>query len=502
MIGVIVVPGPSERMHGLDARRSLALLPLGDRPVIQHIVEYLLSRGFTSIEMVMEHAPERVEALLGNGDRWGCKFNYHLATQPDRPYRSLRVIAGLKTEPWMLIHAEHFPCFETLDPALAKTLLYNGVFDRSEDGSVISSTPQWGGTAVFPAGPVSEEFASLTREELVSHIEEMARDGRGDVAANCPWIDVSTPLALLESQNKLLRSELDSLMISGTERRPGIWIARNVVIHPTVVMNSPVYVGPNSHLNRGSRLGPNTVVSGDCIIDSNTIVENSLVMAGSYIGESLEVSHAVVDRNLLVNVRLGTGVDILENFLLGGLEKPLRQNRVGGILRSLVAALLFVLLLPLWLGCFLYYALVRKFPLTSVGVVSLPVNEDVRALGTYLLPCYGRDAWGVLRPAGWGAFTRQFLPGLPAVVSGKLNFVGLPPRTPEEIQELSPEWRTLYLAGRAGLITEASVAIADDQDPMQMYLADAYYSVRRSRLYDLRLAGLYFMRMFKPVTKR
>src|ERR1700679_2445933 len=112
MTGVIVLSGPFPGMHGLDAHRSPSLLPLGDRPALQHIVESLVTQGITSIELIVDHGPERVEALLGNGDRWGCSFRYHLAAQPDRPYRSLKVIPGISTEPWVLIHAERYPCVD------------------------------------------------------------------------------------------------------------------------------------------------------------------------------------------------------------------------------------------------------------------------------------------------------------------------------------------------------------------------------------------------------
>jgi hypothetical protein len=38
MIAVLLPPGPSSKMHGLDAEQSLSLLPLGDRPILQHII--------------------------------------------------------------------------------------------------------------------------------------------------------------------------------------------------------------------------------------------------------------------------------------------------------------------------------------------------------------------------------------------------------------------------------------------------------------------------------
>ena len=51
---------------------------------------------------------------------------------------------------------------------------------------------------------------------------------------------------------------------------------------------------------------------------------------------------------------------------------------------------------------------------------------------------------------------RRFLPGLLHVATGHLAFVGLPPRTREEILRLPHDWQALYLRGKAGLVTEAA----------------------------------------------
>ena len=509
MIGVILLPGPSSKMHGLDAQRSLSLLPLGDRPVLQHIVESLVSQGVTSIELIVGHAPERVETLLGSGDRWGCRFRYHLAAKAERPYRSLKIIAETRTEPWVLIHAEHFPCIELPSEPVAKAVLYYGVPQaNSKDGSGFMTTNSshcgsWGGTAIFPAGAVSEVFANQTPDELCAHLEQLASDGLATVITATDWIDASTPAALLETQTKLLGKELDSLMISGTEHQPGIWVSRNVVIHPTVELIGPLYIGPNCRLYSGVKAGPNAVICGDCIVDTNTTIEHSLITGGSYIGEGLELNRVVVDKNLLVNVRLGTSVDILESFLLGGLDQSRRQNWFGRVVQSVLALLFIILFLPISFLSGLYFAMVRRLSYTSIQVVELPAQENSRSQRSYALPCVGADAWSVHRPAGWDSFLRQFLPGLFAIVAGRLSFVGLPPRTIEEMEKpsLEWEWRSLYLHGKAGLITEASIASTEGGDEAQYYLADAYYAVRQSWHHDLRLTCHYFMRLIIPASK-
>jgi hypothetical protein len=144
------------------------------------------------------------------------------------------------------------------------------------------------------------------------------------------------------------------------------------------------------------------------------------------------------------------------------------------------------------------FAVMRRLSYTSVPIVQLPARENELAPRTYSLSCIGPDAWSVPRKAGWRTFLRQFLPGLFAVASGRVSFVGLPPRTAEEISRLSADWRDLYLGGVAGLITEAALSLSDPGDQTQRYLADAYYVVRRGFVYNMKLAGLYFLRLIIP----
>src|ERR1700761_3869838 len=81
MIGVIVLSKSSARMHGLDKHAPHVLLPLGDRPMLQHVVESLVHQGIVRIEILLEHAPEQVSHLLGDGTRWGCSFRFHFFSQ-------------------------------------------------------------------------------------------------------------------------------------------------------------------------------------------------------------------------------------------------------------------------------------------------------------------------------------------------------------------------------------------------------------------------------------
>ena len=79
------------------------LFPLVDRPFIQHVVECLLAGGIEQIEFILHHQPEKFRQLLGDGDRWGGTFRYHLAKDPEDTYRSVKILASEEEDEPLLI---------------------------------------------------------------------------------------------------------------------------------------------------------------------------------------------------------------------------------------------------------------------------------------------------------------------------------------------------------------------------------------------------------------
>ena len=107
MKAVIIATGLNSEMSALNERSPIPLLPVGDRPFIQHIVEALVERGITEFDFVLHHLPEKLEHLLGDGARWGCRFQFHLARNAARPYGMLKTLRA--DEPILLAHADRLP---------------------------------------------------------------------------------------------------------------------------------------------------------------------------------------------------------------------------------------------------------------------------------------------------------------------------------------------------------------------------------------------------------
>ena len=71
----------------------LPLVPILDRPFVQHVVEHLIRCEIRTVDIILSHDPDKFESLLGDGHRWGAVFRYHLARDPGSVYRIVRRLA-------------------------------------------------------------------------------------------------------------------------------------------------------------------------------------------------------------------------------------------------------------------------------------------------------------------------------------------------------------------------------------------------------------------------
>jgi lipopolysaccharide/colanic/teichoic acid biosynthesis glycosyltransferase len=102
-------------------------------------------------------------------------------------------------------------------------------------------------------------------------------------------------------------------------------------------------------------------------------------------------------------------------------------------------------------------------------------------------------------PPGMRGVLLVFLPALVNVVFGELSFTGVGPRSAEEVDRLSQEWRALYLCCKAGLITEATVRPGSLTAADERYASEAYYAAAGDWRYDARLVFAFLARAVRPV---
>jgi lipopolysaccharide/colanic/teichoic acid biosynthesis glycosyltransferase len=502
MTAVIIAAGLSPGMEPLNERYPTPLLPLLDRPFIQHVVEFLVEGGMTRFEFVLSHLPEKIEGFLGDGSRWGCTFRFHLARDPSHPYDILKTLhLGEDAGTLFLAHADRLPLvdLEQTRPAnpIEEPVMFFSPPIRRIDPSAENSqdTRQWTGWAWVPADILKNLPKGLDEGALEAHLASTGQS-KGSLVQLSNSLSVRSYGDVLASQATVLGKEFKGLLLGGKEADESIWLSRNLTLHPMATLNPPVYIGENCRIGKETSLGPNAVIGKDCVLDSDCTVTNSLIFPGSYVGEGLELDEVLVDKNRLINVKFGAAVSISESFILGGLSKAHLGQWFAGIFSRFAAACLLLVLWPFLLATALLLKVGRRGPvLFKKEAVRLPVQTDEALWQTFGWLSFAPDRKERGKGGAVRHFFLRFLPGLINIIKGELRFVGVKPRTRDEIKALPKDWQALYLNAKSGVITEAFINYGAFPTEDELYTSEVFYSVSAGIGHDFKLLSGYLGRL-------
>ena len=107
MRAMILAAGKGERMRPLTLNTPKPLIPVAGVPLIEYHLGALARAGFT--EVVINHAwlGEKIEAHVGNGERFGLQVTYSRETQPLETGGGIfQALKYLGDEPFVVVNGD------------------------------------------------------------------------------------------------------------------------------------------------------------------------------------------------------------------------------------------------------------------------------------------------------------------------------------------------------------------------------------------------------------
>jgi len=460
MRAVIIATGYRRELEPLIQHRPAPMLKIADKPILFHIIESLIPKGVSRIELILSYYPLMIEKQVDRGKRWGIPIEYHLIKEGKAPYGNIAFLAEQwQKETILLGQGDLLPEL----PPFKK--------EGAEEPTLFTwPSKRWSGWAALPADLLST-LHKIEREE--QFIGSMPQHSKLKIVR--PFLSSRSFLELKNSNRKVLERRPQGSLFPSTakEVEKGVWISRGVALHPNVKIIPPVFIGDFCQILEGARIGPNSVIEKHCLIDHNSQIEESLICRHSYIGEGLSLQNSIVDRNLLVNLSLKTAVPIQDDFILSEIKSfDLHLRVLNGIKRA-GALFLFLFFSPVYL----YLRLTTR--LTQKRVLKLPAPLQKELWKTYTLRKFKAKS----------SFQRFFerLPQLLNIISGEMDFIGVSPHEPQNVEKLPSDWKKLYLSTKTGLITLASLDYGKNPTEDERYASEAYYAVRMGLGQDLKI---------------
>lgn len=466
----------------LDAPRSAPqpfedvpapMVPLVDRPCIQHAIERMVDAGIKTIHVIVGARPRPVAEFLGDGQRWGCTIRTHLASDPTQPYQVISRILDLDDPgPTLLGHTARLPGGTLLR---SKGGRMNPVYVVAGRAGVAS----WSGWAWIEWSDIGHLRSSAGGfAELAAHFEGCKeRQLLLDRGLNC-----HNPAGLLAAHARVLGGEGPALIHAGREREPGVWRSSGVRVHPSATLLPPVFLGADVFVGAHARLGPNATVGMGCILDDGVIIRDSVVWAGSYVGPGLTLDKAFLRGSELHHIVSGSTLSFAGQGLFEDTaHRPLDSRGRPGAVERVVAALLLGLSLPFFVAMGIWMRLIHGDPVIHKRQVraSQPQPQPQREYFTQI----SFAAWEV-QLSGLAHLLLRVLPGLIHVVQGSISLIGVEPRTPRGRRSLSAASLEALGPAKVGLIYERVACGSCGGDEVEHLVSDLHYLAQPPRVRD------------------
>jgi len=343
---VIMAGGEGTRLRPLTSNAPKPMLPLVNRPMMEHIIDLLKRHEVDEIVVTVAFMANAIRNYFGDGSEFDVKITYASEETPLGTAGSVRnamdqlddtflvisgdVLTDVDLGAVIQVHREQ-SALATIGLVRVENPLEYGIVITRDDGTIerFLEKPTWGqvfsdtiNSGIYVLEP--EVFDYIAADESVDFSSDvfpvLLSEGRKLVGAVCDgyWEDVGTLPAYVRAHKDILdgRVQVD---IPGFEVSDGVFVAEGAEVHPQAVVNGPAVVGDNCFVDAGARLGEYTVLGTGVRVRSGAELERTVVHENAYLGESVKLRGTVVGRaaDLRRNVRCEEGVVLGDEVFVG-----------------------------------------------------------------------------------------------------------------------------------------------------------------------------------------
>ena len=346
MKAVIMAGGEGSRLRPLTSNQPKPLLPIANRPMMEHVIDLLRRHGITDIVVTLAFMPDAIRQHFGDGSDYGVSIEYVVEREPLGTAGSVRNAAHLLTDTFLVISGdvltdidlseiirfhEEKQAMVTIGLTPVSNPLEFGIVITRADGSIerFLEKPSWGqvfsdtvNTGIFVVDPaVLDEVPEGQQVDFSGEVfPKLLADGAPlyGAVAHGYWEDVGT----LESYLRAHHDVLDRTVVvdvPGFAVRDGVWLGEGVDVHPDAAIEGPAVLGDNCRVESGVRLGPYTVLGNDVRVRSGVDLERVVLLDHCFIGRGAQLRGTVAGRScdFRDHARVETGAVLGDDCFVG-----------------------------------------------------------------------------------------------------------------------------------------------------------------------------------------
>ena len=106
MKAVILAAGEGNRLNPLTLTRPKHLIPIGGKPLLEHLLTSLKTIGFKEVLIVTHYMEERIREFFGDGTKFGLKLEYVFQKEIAGTADAINTIKPFVKDDFLLIYGD------------------------------------------------------------------------------------------------------------------------------------------------------------------------------------------------------------------------------------------------------------------------------------------------------------------------------------------------------------------------------------------------------------
>jgi mannose-1-phosphate guanylyltransferase/phosphomannomutase len=317
--------GEGTRLRPMTANQPKPLLPVANRPIMEHVLRLLRRHGFTDTVVTVQFLAALVRNYFGDGEDFGMSLQYATEEMPLGTAGSVKNAEdALRDEPFLVISGDALTDIDltamvrfhkeqgalvTVGLTRVPDPLEFGIVIADEDGRIqrFLEKPTWGqvfsdtvNTGIYVMEP--EVLAEVPPGESVDWSADVfpAMLKRGaplfGYISNGYWEDVGTHESYLKAQADVLAGRVQA-DIDGFEVSPGVWVAEGAEVDPEAVLRGPLCIGDYAKIEAGADIREYTVIGSNVVVKEGAFLHRAVVHNNVYVGQGATLRGCVVGKN-------------------------------------------------------------------------------------------------------------------------------------------------------------------------------------------------------------
>jgi bifunctional UDP-N-acetylglucosamine pyrophosphorylase/glucosamine-1-phosphate N-acetyltransferase len=363
---VILAAGEGTRMRPLTYTRPKVMLPVANRPILEHLMEELAKAGIDEAVLVVGYRDETIRNHFGQ--EWnGVKIKYATQRKQLGTADALKSASHLLENEFLMLNGDAIvgshDIREILNAGTEEgymALAVREVPNPQDFGVIVVESGYVRKILEKPESPPSNLINAgvyFFTKDILRYVEATKPSVRGEYEVTDSitmaiaegvkfvpvkikeWLDVGYPWDLLRA-NEYLLSRLGESRIEG-EVEEGAVIKGPVIVGEGTVVRSgsyvigPTIIGKNCTIGPNCFIRPHTAIADNCHIGAAVEIKNSIIMSGAKIPHLNYVGDSVIGENCnfgagtkIANLRL----DRKEIYVsVKGKKIPTGRKKLGAI---------------------------------------------------------------------------------------------------------------------------------------------------------------------------